>query len=338
MSVVRSACALSLGFALAICARMYVTAHRPPTEPLPNEGEPGALRSRISPPDDYVAPELSLERPCQEKAEQLRHQLRGKCGVVVHEPFVIAGDSNVDTLERMHCATIEPARQAMRHQYFDRWPDSPVTILLFSDEATYQRYTELLFFDRNISRFGYFKPGRRTILANLAWGDGPLLHELTHVLMHFDFPEAAVWLREGLASLHEASSLVSRGKDWVLEGKVNWRHRVLKRQIQAERLQSLHELIQTVTFDGEDEAINFAQARYFCLFLQQKSVLGEIYRQYRASHREDPRGEESILREFPGRDWRDVDTEFSGWVMSLSNGERTVDKQNPCLTTSRRRR
>lgn len=326
MSVVRSAFALSLGFALAICARMYMTAHHPSTESLPNEGGSGALGSRISLRDERVAPELSSETPCQEKAGHLRRQLRDECGVVVREPFVIAGDASVGALERKQATVIDPARQAMGCQYFNHPPDRPVAILLFSDETTYRRHAELLFFDRNVSRFGYFKPGRHTILANLAWGDGPLLHELTHVLMHFDFPEAAVWLREGLASLHEASSLVRSGEHWVLEGKVNWRLEVLRRQIQADRVQSLHELIQAVAFDGEDEAVRFAQARCFCLFLQQKNVLGEIYRQYRANHREDPRGEEAILREFPGRDWRDMDKEFNGWVMSLSNREGAVDK------------
>jgi hypothetical protein len=141
------------------------------------------------------------------------------------------------------------------------------------------------------------------------------LHELTHSLMYFDFPEAAVWLREGLASLHEASSLVGKGRRWALEARRNWRLDVLRRRIQTGQLQSLQNLIRIIDFDGADEAVHCAQARYFCLFLQRRNVLAEVYRRYRTSHDEDPRGETAILLAFPGLDWQDLDAEFSRWVL-----------------------
>ena len=262
--------------------------------------------------------QLSLETLCRERAERLERQLGRECDVAVRLPFVIAGDSNAAALDRKHSLTIAPACQAMASQYFHKSPDRPITVLLFSDERTYRRCAESLFFDRDVSRFGYFKPGRQAILANLAWGDGPLLHELTHALMRLDFPEAAVWLREGLASLHEAASLVGQGDRLFLEGEVSWRLEVLERQIQRGRLQGLRDLIHADDFNGSDEAVDCAHARYFCLFLQEKSILSEIYRRYRASHHRDPRGEKTVLLAFPGLDWQGVDAEFCRWVMSLS--------------------
>ena len=265
-----------------------------------------------------------LETLCQERAERLERQLGRECDVVVRLPFVIAGDSNAAALKRKHLSTIEPACQAMVRQYFHKSPDRPITVLLFSDEKTYRRCAESLFFDRNVSRLGYFKPGRRTILANLAWGDGPLLHELTHALMRLDFPEAAVWLSEGLASLHEASLLVGQGDRAFLEGELNWRLEVLERRIQRGMLQGLRDLIHADDFDGPNEAVNFAQARYFCLFLQGKDVLSEIYQRYRASHHEDPRGEKAVLLALSGMGWQELDGEFSRWVMSLSANARAT--------------
>jgi len=206
----------------------------------------------------------------------------------------------------------------MTRSYFQRPPTRPITILLFSSETTYRRYAELLFFDRNVSRFGYFKPGRFTILVNLTWGDGPLLHELTHALMYFDFPEAAAWLREGLASLHEASSPIRKERHWILNGQENWRLDVLRREIRAGQLQTLHRLIHTVDMDGTDEAVHCAQARYFCLFLQHKNVLTDVYRRYCVHHAQDPQGEDAVLRAFPGLEWEDLDAEFNRWVTSLS--------------------
>lgn len=338
MSVVRGASVLSVGLAAAACAAMYVAANRPsavarpsldcgPSDTTPKRklGSANELPSltRRAGVQHHVSEcqtrlmQLSLETLCQEKAGRLRRQLGHECQVVVRRPFVLAGDSSPAYLERKYSLTIEPAWRAMARHYLRRAPDRPITVLLFSGEAPYRRYAERLFFDRNVSRFGYFKPGRRTIVANSAWGDGPLLHELTHAMMYFDFPEAAVWLREGLASLHEASLLAGNGDCWTLDGKVNWRLDVLKRQIQAGPLQSLQNLIQTVDFGGPGEAVNCAQARYFCLFLQQKNVLAEVYRRYRASHDEDLRGEKTVLLAFPGHSWQDLDAEFSRWVMSL---------------------
>ena len=84
---------------------------------------------------------------------------------------------------------------------------------MFTTEAAYREAAEQLFFDRDVSRFGYYKPGRQAILVNLAEGDGALFHELTHVLMDADFPNAPHWLQEGLATLHEAVE-VGRGEPW----------------------------------------------------------------------------------------------------------------------------
>jgi len=207
----------------------------------------------------------------------------------------------------------------MARCYFQKAPDEPITLLLFSDESTYRRYAERLFFDRDVSRFGYYKPGRHTVLANLAWGDGPLLHELTHALMACDFPEASVWLSEGLASLHESSHIRQRGRGSVLEGQVNWRLKLLKGRMTYERLPSLQRLFEISTLHDDAEAMNYARARYFCMFLQRKGLLADFYQRYRARHHEDPQGQRTVLAMFPGHDWGDLDVEFQQWVMSLSD-------------------
>ena len=247
----------------------------------------------------------------------MRDQLGGGCLVVVRPPFVLGGDSNAATLERTYSVTIEPARQAMAHCYFARTPNKPTTLLLFSNDSTYRRFAERLFFDRDISRFGYYKPGRNTVVVNLQWGDGPLLHELTHALMEFDFPDASAWLSEGLASLHEASHIRRRDQGSILEGRVNWRLNVLKGRMRVGRLPPFERLTEIPNLNDDAAAVNFAQARYFCMFLQRKGVLAEVYRRYRAGRREDPRGQRAVLAMFPGHTWDDLDAEFRAWVMSL---------------------
>ena len=141
---------------------------------------------------------------CHERAARLPQQLNQPVQTIVRPPFVLAGDLSETELQAKLEAAIQPVCEALLASYFRKLPDRPVLILMFTTEAAYRRAAEQLFFDRDVSRFGYYKPGRQAILVNLAEGDGALFHELTHVLMDADFPNAPQWLQEGLATLHEA--------------------------------------------------------------------------------------------------------------------------------------
>lgn len=261
----------------------------------------------------------SLESLCLEKGDRLCRRLGRDCRVVVHCPFILGGDYDETALDLWYTGTIEPAWRAMARCYFEEAPSRPITLLLFSNESTYRRHADRLFFDSDVSRFGYYKPSRRTALVNLAWGDGPLLHELTHALMATDFPGASTWLSEGLASLHEASRIRQREDGPNLEGQVNWRLELLRTGTTNRRLPSLERLVGSSSLCGEAEALNYAQARYFCMFLQRRRLLTAFYHRYRADHREDPQGRRTVLSMFPECDWDDLDIEFRQWMASLPN-------------------
>ena len=109
---------------------------------------------------------------------------------------------------------------------------------------------QVLFGDSGISIYGYYKPSVRTLLANIATGDGTLLHELTHALLDFELPDAPVWLNEGLASLHEQCRFRSDGDGPWIEGLVNWRLEGLQQVIRQGRLRSLGSMIEELDFRG----------------------------------------------------------------------------------------
>jgi hypothetical protein len=263
----------------------------------------------------------SLQTACREAAVDIARRLGTGCAVIVRSPFVVAGDLDLDELVRWHEETIGPAARAMAHSYFKASPHEPITVLLFSDRAAYDWHAEMLYGDEGISVYGYYKPDERTLVMNIGTGGGTLVHELTHALIDFDFPDVPDWFNEGLASLHEQCRI--RRDKLGIDGLVNWRLPGLQRTIRAGRLRSLEALIRDENFRGSEVGLNYAHARYFCLFLQSdqnprgRSVLGEFYAELRAQQPNDPQGLVVVRRVFPDHSWAQLDAGFRDFVLSL---------------------
>jgi hypothetical protein len=253
---------------------------------------------------------------CKKSADKLRPQLGPECAVLVREPFVLAGDMGEEELDAWHRSTIAPAARALAHCYFRRPPSKPVTVLLFSGEASYDRYARKLFGETGVSVYGYYKPDRRTLVMNISTGGGTLIHELTHALIDFDFPNVPDWFNEGLASLHEQCRF--KPNDSGLEGLPNWRLPGLQKAITEGKLRPLVAIMRDDDFRGADIGRNYAQARYFCLYLQEKGLLEEFYRRLRAGCEHDPHGVEAAESLFKPEKWQTIDRDFQAWVMTLS--------------------
>lgn len=259
----------------------------------------------------------SIEQRCAVTAADLQKKLGSACAVIVRPPFVIAGDLTQRKLDVWHKQTIAPAAAALANCYFRRAPDHPITVLLFGSERTYDEYARKVFGDEGISVYGYYKPRERTLVMNIATGGGTLVHELTHALMAFDFPEVPDWFNEGLASLHEQCRF-REGNDgpWI-EGLENWRLAGLQEAIRRKQLRSLEDLIKSDDFRGRDEGRNYAQARYFCLYLQRKGLLREYFRRFQDGHKSDPKGLHAVAGVLPEQSWEELNSQFNAWVMTL---------------------
>jgi len=268
-------------------------------------------------PAEPLDPSGLLERECDRRADQWSERLGTDCAVLVRTPFVLAGDFSEAELEELHEQTIQPAMQAMHRSYFDIEPSEPVSVLVFRGELSYEQHCERLFGERGISIYGYYKPKQRTLVLNLGTGKGTLLHELTHALADFDFQEMPDWLNEGLASLHEQSRFRDTGDGPWIEGLVNWRLKGLQEVAAAGQLGSLRQLLENPQFRGHGEGTNYAQARYFCLFMQQQGVLAAFYRAFRDRYSDDPRGMRTLAEVFPATDLDELDREFKRWMLSL---------------------
>lgn len=256
-----------------------------------------------------------LAAACQGIVEELRPRLGRECQIVVHEPFVLAGDLSTDELNNWFVHTIGPAARAMAHCYFPTVPNKPITVLLFSGEEPYVHYARELFDEEGISIYGYYKRRNRVLLMNIATGGGTLVHELTHALVDFDLPDMPDWLNEGIASLHEQCHI--REDESGIDGLENWRLPVLQEAIQRQRLRSLESLAQSDDFRITDVGVNYAHARYFILYLQRQGLLEDFVRRFRRNLKADPLAVQTIRDTFPGQTWREIDDAFQQWALGL---------------------
>jgi len=269
--------------------------------------------------DTDAAQAKLLAAACAERGEDMKRQLGDDCSVIVRPPFVVAGDATTETLDVWYKQTIAPAAQGMAKSYFKIAPDEPITILLFANETSYNHYAKRLFGDEGISIYGYYRRHLRTLVMNISTGGGTLVHELTHALMGFDFPEVPDWFNEGLASLHEQCRFRDDGSG--IDGLLNWRLPQLQQSIQNGKVLPLRELARRRDFRTRDVPLNYAMARYLCLFLQERKLLERYYREFRANIKTDPTGEKTLLALFPDYSWSKLDGEYRAWALKLRREE-----------------
>jgi hypothetical protein len=210
---------------------------------------------------------------------------------LVCPPFVIAGAGTRGRLVRYRDGTVLAAARALRATYFEKEPEQPVLILLFEDAKEYARLSKKWFDDEDVPHFGYYRHADHVMVMNVGTGTGTLVHELTHALIAPDFPGVPSWFNEGLASLYEQSSIQGDR----IEGLVNWRLPHLQKAIRAGKLRPFPELMADPHFYRNDlVGLNYAQARYLMLYLQEQHLLRSYYREFRDHAREDPTGVKSL--------------------------------------------
>jgi hypothetical protein len=232
--------------------------------------------------------------PVEKKAQALLAEWKPrfdaeKFNYVVAGPFVIAGNGSRERVARYRDQTILAAARALHALYFEKEPAEPVLIQLFESAEPYRRLARKWFGDEEVPHFGFFRRGQNVMLMNVGTGTGTLVHELVHALIAPDFPHVPDWFNEGLASLYEQCAI---GRDYrSIQGLPNWRLPALKAAIRKDQLRPLREVIEDDHFyDPQHVGMNYAQARYLLMYLQEKKLLTEYYARFRDNAKEDPTG------------------------------------------------
>ncbi|HET6325213.1 MAG TPA: hypothetical protein VFG04_11105 [Planctomycetaceae bacterium] len=267
---------------------------------------------RVEPADPLQSP---LVAACQRSREEVMRKLGTQFTSIVHTPFVIVGDLDAPRLERIYRETIVPAKRALAIAFFDRAPDKPVTIILLSGDEVYERSVFALEGRRRAAYAGFYERKERRLVVNLDTGEGTLAHELTHALAHFDFPDMPEWFDEGLGSLFEEARF---SEDRLhITGRGNWRSRDLLPALKDGTLRPLESLMGESHVRNDRQALDYAHARYFCLYLQQRGLLEAFYRKFRLAIGSDPTGQRTLQGLFGVSDLSSIDTEFRAWALAL---------------------
>ena len=229
-------------------------------------------------------------------------------------PFVIAGDGSAGRLARYRDGTVLAAARALKATYFDKDPQQPVLILLFENAKEYERLSKKWFDEEDVPHFGYYRHADHVMVMNVATGTGTLVHELTHALIAPDFPGVPSWFNEGLASLYEQSSIDGD----QIDGLVNWRLPALQKAIRSDKLRPLRELMADPHFYRTDlVGLNYAQARYLMLYLQEHRLLRSYYREFRGHAEDDPTGAKSLETVIAPKSLDSFESRWRRWVLEL---------------------
>lgn len=278
----------------------------------PAENSPGS--SGINNNTKKVQPPDSVTINFSGRINELTGKLSTDFIVKEHSYFVIASNLSEAETDKILSQTIDRAVDCFYNDYFHTKPTEATTIFLFKDDKTYRYWAKTLYDDDDLSKYGYYKPSERTMLMNINTGTGTLVHEMTHALARYDFPDIPSWFNEGLGSLYERCSLNNK----TILGYVNWRLPALQDAIADKSYKSIERLMKTnwEEFYGDGSDVNYAQARYLCMYLQEQDLLKKYYKHFRDTYNDDNTGIKQ-MEKITGKSISELDADYVAWVKTL---------------------
>jgi len=229
--------------------------------------------------------------------------------------FVIVTDGGRETMDRA-AGTVTRVSAALYRQFFTQRTERPLKVFAFAGKASYDKFVRGTYGKDPTTPYGFYMPSDRSMVMNLATGTGTLAHELVHPLIEEDFAAVPAWFNEGFASLFEQSMY---DEDGSIRGLVNWRLRGLQPALRDGSAPKLEEVMSTnrSEFYGSGSGLNYAVARYLCLYLQEQGLLAKYYKAFRENHKDDPSGK-AALKQVMGKSPADLQDEWAAWALKLN--------------------
>ncbi len=162
---------------------------------------------------------------------------------------------------------------------------------------------------------GFYVPGQRKLIS-IDRGS-VLIHEFTHALHHADAADVRqvhpIWIKEGLATLFESSSITPAG----LEPSVGARLRTVQAAIRKGTLVPMDRLLSMGPRSFMSDAnLHYAQARYVMLYLQRKNRLRSWYADYKKNYSKDTTGRAALQRALGNRVDL-IERDWKNWIVKL---------------------
>jgi hypothetical protein len=231
-------------------------------------------------------------------------------------PFVVIGDGAPEDVRAVTEDVVEWSVRRLKADFFSRDPDKIIEIWMFRDSDSYLQNTSALFSTNPSTPYGYYSACDRAVVVNLGLGAGTLVHEIVHVFIQANFPEAPTWLNEGLASLFEQPAEA----EGHIRGKINWRLPGLKEAILRGRsvdLVAVMSASRSAFYAEPGVGQHYAVARYLLYYLQARNLLIAYYRHFVLHHPADPTGIRSLLEVLGERNIETVQTKWERFVTQL---------------------
>jgi hypothetical protein len=266
----------------------------------------------------YMQAAPRSEEDSRRVAGEIRKELGPDARVdLVEDLFFVATNDTARSHERCK-GTVTWVYRHLTKDFLARKPEKPIRVFLFRDKQTYEEYCKATYSKPPSTPFGFYMAHERKMVMNISTGLGTLAHEMVHPLVAEDFPAIPSWFNEGFASLYEQSG-ERAGK---MVGYVNWRLRGLQKALREGKAVLFRDLVKTTTeqFYGDDRGVNYASARYLCLYLQETGKLEEFYKAFRAAADGDPTGA-ATLEKVSGKRLEDLDRVWQEWVLRLRPDE-----------------
>ena len=235
--------------------------------------------------------------------------------VIVQRPFLVVGDEAPAVVRQRAEDTVKWAVDKLKEAYFANDPKEILEIWLFKDRESYLKHCKSIFHHEPDTPYGYFSDVDGALVMNIATGGGTLVHEIVHPLVAANLPDCPAWFNEGLGSLYEQSG-EEHGR---IVGYTNWRLRGLQDAIRAKKVPSFQALCSTTTtaFYEKDKGTNYAQARYLCYYLQQRSLLRKFYHRFYANRQKDPTGYQTLQEVLGRSDMEAFQRQWEEYVLKL---------------------
>jgi Protein of unknown function (DUF1570) len=316
---------------------LLVSCSARPAAPVPAPA-PTPAPTPASAPAPTPAP-TPASPPPPDPVTLIHDELGPSVPIVREEPFVLAGPGWTPASLASVTELVRKALAALYHDRFTTRPELPVAVYLFPSAAPYARFCVERLGEKCISPYGFYRPGSRSIVmnregaqapgglsetgasqsrSNAGPGIGTLTHEMVHPLVEADFPDAPIWINEGLASLFEAPVLPRAGE---IHGGKNWRLPRLRAALGSSkerpttRLDTLFGMSDD-TFRNDAEDLHYAMARYACQWLDARGKLWAFYRAWRDGVATDPTGEKAFASAL-GQTPHEANEAWATWVRSL---------------------
>jgi hypothetical protein len=242
----------------------------------------------------------------------LQLQTNGKFLTARRGIFLLAADLPPEQFDYIVNGVLANCQTALERQFFTRRPQHTVTVYIFKNQESYRdNLREFFNLDQPISPYGHYGHTHRYIVVNYQTGPGTLVHEVVHSLMAADFPDAPVWISEGIAALYEQCRI----ENDCLLGEQNWRLPELQTALTEQKTVPLTQLFRSSNKDFRlmNESLRYAESRYFCLYLQELGVLPEVYREFRAAVSTDTYGIKTVEK-ILGKPLATIEQEWQEWL------------------------